>query len=166
MKLRINENHISELQSEELNEGWSLVLYMQLLQLQKESLKKILACTGYSWYGILFATAKVAYITAMIILHLILHSSVHIHDLHNYIHDFIIILSRVYNEPIQRPASSWLASSIGRALHWYCSGFLFTTAKVAYIQLQWSSGSFNSIHDRDVMVTFDANEYIRKMIFQ
>ena len=40
MKLRIYENHICELQSEELNEGWSLVLYMQLLQLQKEAWKK------------------------------------------------------------------------------------------------------------------------------
>ena len=65
----------------------------------------------------------------------------------SYIHNFIIILSRVYNEPIQRPAPSWLVSLIGRALHWYrrgqgfesrtslnfYSGFLFATAKVAYI---------------------------------
>ena len=35
----------------------------------------------------------------------------------SYIHNFIIILSRVYNEPIQRPAPSWLFSSIGRVLH-------------------------------------------------
>ena len=33
----------------------------------------------------LFATAKVAYITAMIILHLILHSTVHIYDFHIFI---------------------------------------------------------------------------------
>ena len=59
----------------------------------------------------------------------------------------IIILSRVYNEPIQRPAPSWLVSSIGRALHRYrrgqgfesrtsldfFSGFLFATAKVTSI---------------------------------
>ena len=32
--------------------------------------------------GFLFATAKVVYITAMIILHLILHSAVHIYDFH------------------------------------------------------------------------------------
>ena len=32
--------------------------------------------------GFLFATAKVAYITAMIILHLILHSAVQIYDFH------------------------------------------------------------------------------------
>ena len=31
----------------------------------------------------------------------------------SYIHNFIIILSRVYNEPIQRPAPSWLVSLIG-----------------------------------------------------
>ena len=66
----------------------------------------------------------------------------------SYIHNFIIILSRVYNEPIQRPAPSWLVSSIGRALHRYRRGqgfesltslilfflgFLFTTAKAASI---------------------------------
>ena len=65
----------------------------------------------------------------------------------SYIYNFIIILSRVYNEPIQRPAPSWLVSLIGRGLHRYrsgqgfesCtsmnffSGFLFATAKVAYI---------------------------------
>ena len=65
----------------------------------------------------------------------------------SYIHNFIIILSRVYNEPIQRPAPSWLVSLIGKALHQYrrgqgfesrtslnfFSGFLFATAKVAYI---------------------------------
>ena len=34
----------------------------------------------------------------------------------------MIILSRVYNEPIQQPARSWLVSSIDRALHWYRKG--------------------------------------------
>ena len=34
----------------------------------------------------------------------------------------IIILSRVYNEPIQRPSPSWLVSLIGRALHRYRRG--------------------------------------------
>ena len=39
-------------------------------------------------------------------------------NLKKKIHNFvIIILSRVYNEPIQRPAPSWLVSLIGRALH-------------------------------------------------
>ena len=42
-----NENHICELQSEELNEEWLSQLHAQLLQLQKGSLKKILACTGF-----------------------------------------------------------------------------------------------------------------------
>ena len=41
MKLWIYENHICELRSEELNEGWSSQLYTQRLQLRKESLKKI-----------------------------------------------------------------------------------------------------------------------------
>ena len=40
----------------------------------------------------------------------------------SYIQNFIIILSRVYNEPIQRPAPSWLVSLIGRALHRYRRG--------------------------------------------
>ena len=91
-----------------LNEGWSSQLYTQLLQLQKESLKKIQACTGFKpstsayqcsalpikltslfvlqrsrvWILYKPGTAKVAYITAMIILCLILHSAVHIYDFH------------------------------------------------------------------------------------
>ena len=91
-----------------LNEGWSSQLYTQLLQLQKESMKRIQACMGFkpltsayrcsalpikltslfvlqrSTVRILYkpATAKVAYITAMIILCLILHSAVHIYDFH------------------------------------------------------------------------------------
>ena len=40
----------------------------------------------------------------------------------SYIYNFVIILSRVYNEPIQRPAPSWLVSLIGRGLHRYRSG--------------------------------------------
>ena len=65
----------------------------------------------------------------------------------SYSHNFIIILSRVFNEPIQQPAPSWLVNSIGRVLHRYrrgqgfksCtslnlfSGFPFATAKVASI---------------------------------
>ena len=47
----------------------------------------------------------------MIFFHIILHPAVLIYDF-IYIHNFIIILSRVYNEPIQRPARSWLVSSI------------------------------------------------------
>ena len=37
----------------------------------------------------------------------------------SYIHNFIVIFSLVYNEPIQWPAPSWLVSLIGRALHLY-----------------------------------------------
>ena len=36
-----------ELCGEELHEGWSSQLHTQLLQLQKESLKKIQACTEF-----------------------------------------------------------------------------------------------------------------------
>ena len=38
------------------------------------------------------------------------------------IYNFISILSRVYHEPIQRPAPSWLVSLGGRALHRYRRG--------------------------------------------
>ena len=47
MKLWLYENHICELRSEALYERRSLQLYTQLLQLQKESLKKIQACMGF-----------------------------------------------------------------------------------------------------------------------
>ena len=46
MKLWIYENHICELQSE-LFERRSSQLYMQLMQLRKESLKKIQVCMGF-----------------------------------------------------------------------------------------------------------------------
>ena len=67
-------------------------------------------------------------------------------DRRSYIH--IIILSRVYNKPTQRPVLNWLVSLIGRALHRYRRGqgfesrisltffflgFLSATAKVAYV---------------------------------
>ena len=47
MKLWTYENHICELRSEELFKGTSSQLYTQLMQLQKESLKKIQACTRF-----------------------------------------------------------------------------------------------------------------------
>ena len=40
----------------------------------------------------------------------------------SYIHNFVIILSRVFHEPIQRPAPGWLVSLIGRALQRYRRG--------------------------------------------
>ena len=57
------------------------------------------------------------------------------------VHNFIIIFSRVYNEPIQRSAPTWLITLIGRVLDRYRrgegfefrEGFLFATAKVAYL---------------------------------
>ena len=44
LKFLIYENYVCELRSEELNERWSSQLYTQILQLRKESLKKIQAC--------------------------------------------------------------------------------------------------------------------------
>ena len=52
-----------------------------------------------------------------------------------FIYDFhIIILSRVYHEPIQRPAPSWLVSFIGRALHRYRRGQLRTPVGLTFFQ--------------------------------
>ena len=47
LEIAVYKNHICELRSEELFEGRSSQLYTQLMQLRKESLKKILACTGF-----------------------------------------------------------------------------------------------------------------------
>ena len=54
----------------------------------------------------------------------------------SYINNVISILSRVYNEPIQRPAPTWLVSSIGRALHRYRrgEGFVSLTSLFFFFQ--------------------------------
>jgi len=57
-------------------------LYTQLMQLRKESLKKIQACKGYTYDDLPSNNSS-------------LRSSL------SYIPNFIIILSRVFNEPIQ-----------------------------------------------------------------
>ena len=71
---------------EELFEGRSSQLYTQLMQLRKESLKKILACTEFEPLTCCDTGAA---------------PSVR-----------VIILSRVYNEPIQRPALSWILTEV------------------------------------------------------
>ena len=48
----------------------------------------------------------------------------------SYIHNFIIILSQVYNKPIQRPTPSWLVS---KALHWYHRVQGFESRTLAWI---------------------------------
>ena len=65
-----------------------------------------------------------------------LHSS---HIWFSYIHNFIIILLRVYNEPIQRPAPNWLVSLIGWALHRYRrgQGFESRTSRVFFFRLSF-----------------------------
>ena len=60
----------------------------------------------------------------------------------SYIHNFIIILSRVYNEPIQRPAPSWLVSLIGRALHQYRRGQGFKS----HTSLNFFQAFFSQLH--------------------
>ena len=87
----------AEWRMNELFEGRSSHLYTQLTQLQKEGLKKIHMHLNNS-------SLRNSYIWF------------------SCIYNFIIILSRVYHEPIQRPAPSWLVSLIGRALHRYRRG--------------------------------------------
>ena len=63
----------------------------------------------------------------------------------SYINNVVSILSRVYNEPIQRPASTWLVSSIGRALHRYRrgEGFVsFTSLFLFFFVFFFFSGFF------------------------
>ena len=94
-----------------MNEDHRSHIYTQLLQLRKESLKKIQSCTGFDPWPL--RTALHAYNSS-------LRSS---HIWFSYIHNFIIFLSRVYNEPIQRgPAPSWLVSLLDRTLYRHCRG--------------------------------------------
>ena len=75
-------NHICELQSEELFEGRSLQLYMytQLMQLRKESLNKIQACTGFEPWTSAIPVYEKSYMWTVEwrILQIIPHSAVHI----------------------------------------------------------------------------------------
>ena len=70
----------------------------------------------------------------------------------SYILKFIIILSRVHNEPIQRPTPIWLVRLSGRALHRYHRGkgfesrtslnffqAFFSQLQKLRIELWWSS---------------------------
>ena len=94
--MNIWKSYMWSAEPEELFEGRSSQLYTQLMQLRKESLKKIQACTGF---GPLTCCDTGAALSVR-----------------------VIILSRVYNEAIQRPSPSWLVNLIGRALHRYRRG--------------------------------------------
>ena len=60
----------------------------------------------------------------------------------SYIHTFIIILSRVFHEPIQRPAPGWLVSLIGRALYRYSRGQGFES----FTSLNFFQTFFSKLH--------------------
>ena len=94
--MNIWKSYMWSAEPEELSEGRSSQLYTQLMQLRKKSLKKIQACTGFEPLTCC-DTSAVLYVR-------------------------VIILSRVYNEPIQRLAPSWLVNLTGRALHRYRKG--------------------------------------------
>ena len=65
----------------------------------------------------MFITAKIAFIFTSL-------SAFQIYDF-SYIHSRLFTTSRVHLEPTQRPAPSWLVSSVGRALHRYRRGHGF-----------------------------------------
>ena len=92
------ENHICELRSEELNEIWSFNFFFSF-SLSFRNCKSYV----YNYHD-----------------HPSFNSSLRSsHIWFSYIHNFIIILSQVYNKPIQRPAPSWLVSLTGRTPHRY-----------------------------------------------
>ena len=80
----------------------------------------------------------------------------------SYFHNVITILSRVYNEPIQRPAPTWLVSSTGRALHQYRrgQGFESRTSLIVFqaffSQLQIKSCVYNC----DDLFSYNSNHYL------
>ena len=103
-----------------------LTVSMQLKQLQKESLKKIQAWTGWIFFRLSFHNCLNCVLTTRIFLLLDLSSAVqklYVSYIHNHLfslHGYIII----YELTIW-PAPSWLDSSVGRALHQYCRGHGF-----------------------------------------
>ena len=86
------------------------------MQLRKESLKKIQACTVF---GPLTCCDTGAALSVR-----------------------VIILSRVYNETIQRPAPSWLVNLTGRALHRYRKGQEFES----HTSLNFFQVFFSQLH--------------------
>ena len=140
VKLWTYENHIWELRNEELVEGRSSQLYKQLMQLRKESLKKNSDLSAIRTLDLCDAGAALYQLSqqanweqvAWIFFKLSFRNFISCvynsdnlpsnnsslrssHILFSYIHNFIIILSRVYHEPIPWPAPSWLVSLIGTA---------------------------------------------------
>ena len=69
------------------------------------------------------------------------------------------ILSRVYNEPIQGPAPSWLISSTGRTLHRYRKGQGFESHMVQariFFRLSFRNCK-SSVHNCDDLLSYNTN---------
>ena len=77
-----------------------IALYNQLLLLRKERPKKKSRYKPEFFSGFLFVTAKVEYITAMIIPHLIFYSAVHIYDFHIFKTSIKIICAYGHPKPL------------------------------------------------------------------
>ena len=101
--------------------SWLVSLIVRALQRYHRGVKGSNPLQACIFSGFLFATAKSCVYNCDDIL-LYNSSPRSSHVWFSYIHNFIIILSWVKNEPIQRPAPSWLVSSIGRALQRYRRG--------------------------------------------
>ena len=75
----------------------------------------------------------------------------------------IIILSRVYNEPIQRPAPSWLVSLIGRVLHRYRRGQGFQSpTSLNFFQAFFSQLQKLRIYNCDDHPSFNYLYYVKQ----
>ena len=91
----------------------------------------------------------------------------------SYIHNYIIILSWVYNEPIQRPALSWLLAQLvehwtgiagvkgsNPVQAWIFFPFLFANAKVAsittmidfHLHFRWSNNNNNNNNNNNTYI--------------
>ena len=107
---------------------------------------------------LLFTIAKVVYIVAMIILHLILHSPVHMYDFHIFITSSSSFHAFIMNQFNNLLPVGLLASLVERCTVTaevkvripykpeFFSGFLFATAKVAYSRLAIVSSLITSPH--------------------
>ena len=99
MKLWINENHVCELRSEELDEVWSFNFFFFFSLSFRNCKSCVYNCHDHPSFNSSLRSSHIWF---------------------SYIHNFIIIFFlQVYNEPIQRPAPSWLVSLTGRTPHRY-----------------------------------------------
>ena len=77
----------------------------------------------------------------------------------SYIYNFIVNLSRVYNEPIQRPAPSWLVSLTGGALHRYRRGQGFESRTSLNFFQAFFSQVLSCVYNCDDLPSYNSHIY-------